>query len=205
MNELVLIGGGSHAGSCIDVLLLEGKWKIRGIIERKQHSLDTALGYPVLGEDSDLENLVEVKAPVLIAVGQLPSSFIRRSIYERASKLGVVFPTVQSPLSYVSSSTSLGSGTIVMHGAIVNNNAHVGRQCIINTKALIEHDCSVGDFTHVSTGALINGGVSIGQGCFLGSGSTIREGIEIGDDVVVGAGVTVMRDLPSGTIIKGKS
>lgn len=205
MNELVLIGGGSHAGSCVDVLLLEGKWKIRGIVEREQYPVDTALGYPVLGKDSDLENLVEEDAPVLITVGQLPSAFIRRSIYERASKLGVVFPTVQSPLSYVSPCTSLGSGTIVMHGAIVNNNVHVGMQCIINTKALVEHDCSVGDFSHVSTGALINGGVSIGQGCFLGSGSIIREGVAIGDDVVVGAGVTVMRDLPSGTVIKGKS
>lgn len=205
MNELVLIGGGSHAGSCVDVLLFEGKWKIRGIIEREQYPVDTALGYPVLGKDSDLENLIAEDAPVLITVGQIPSSLARRSIYERVSKLGVVFPTVQSPLSYVSPSTSLGSGTIVMHGAIVNNNAHVGRQCIINTKALVEHDCSVGDFTHVSTGVLINGGVSVGQGCFLGSGSTIREGVEIGDDVVVGAGVTVMRDLPSGTVIKGNS
>ena len=204
MSELVLIGGGSHAGSCIDVLLLEGKWKIRGVIEREQCTVDTVFGYPVLGKDSDLENLVEEDAPVLITVGQLPSSRTRRSIYDRVSKLGVVFPRVQSPLSYVSRGASVGSGTIIMHGAIVNNNVQVGRHCIINTKALIEHDCSVGDFSHVSTGAIINGGVSVGQGCFLGSGSVIREGVEIGDDVVVGAGVTVMSDLPSGAVFKGR-
>ena len=32
MIELVLVGGGGHASACIDVILAEGKFAIRGII-----------------------------------------------------------------------------------------------------------------------------------------------------------------------------
>lgn len=205
MSDLLLLGGGGHARACIDVLLAEGKWAIRGIIEQDGHQGPSPLGFPVLGTDSDLEKLVDAASPVFIAVGQLTSPAVRRGLHDRALKSGASFPVVQSPHAYVSPTATVGPGSIIMHGAIVNTRAQVGKQCIINSQALIEHDAMLGDFCHVSTGALINGGVSIGEGCFIGSGAIVREGVDIGDDVVVGAGVRVMKDLPSGTVVKGDS
>lgn len=205
MSDLVLVGGGGHSGACIDVLLAEGKWAIRGIIEQDDHQGPSSLGYPVLGTDSDFEKLVDGSTPVFIAVGQLTSPAVRKALYERAHKSGAIFPVVHSPHAYVSPMATVGLGSIIMHGAIVNTGAQVGKQCIINSQALLEHDTVVGDFCHVSTGALINGGASIGNGCFIGSGAIVREGVHIGDDVVVGAGVRVMKDVPSGTVVKGVS
>ena len=159
----------------------------------------------MLGTDSDFEKLVDDKTPVFIGVGQLTSSAARKAIYDRARNRGAIFPVVQSPHVYVSPMATLGLGSIVMHGAIVNTGAQVGKQCIINSRALIEHGAILGDFCHVSTGALINGGASIGEGSFIGSGAIVRESVRIGDDVVVGAGVRVMKDMPSGTVVKGGS
>lgn len=205
MSDLLLVGGGGHASACIDVLLAEGKWAIRGIIEQEGYQGLPSLGYPVLGTDSDFVRLVDGATPVFIAVGQLTSPAVRKALYERAHQSGAVFPVVQSPRAYVSPMASVGLGSIVMHGAIVNTGAQVGKQCIINSQALIEHDALVGDFCHVSTGALVNGGATIGEGCFIGSGSIVREGVRIGDDVVVGAGVRVMKDMPSGTVVRSVS
>ncbi len=205
MSDLLLVGGGGHARACIDVLLADGKWGIRGIIETDGHQGPSSLGYPVLGTDSDLEKLVDDRTPVFIAVGQLTSPAVRKALHDRAHQSGAIFPAVQSPHAYVSPMANVGLGTIVMHGAIVNTRAQLGKQCIINSQALIEHDAVLGDFCHVSTGALINGGASIGAGCFIGSGAIVREGVRIGDDVVVGAGVRVMKDLPGGTLVKGVS
>jgi sugar O-acyltransferase (sialic acid O-acetyltransferase NeuD family) len=205
MSDLVLFGGGGHASACIDVLLAEGEWAIRGIIEQDGHQGVSSLGYPVLGTDSDSESLVDGATPVFIAVGQLPSPAVRKALYDRLHKSGAIFPVVQSPRAYVSPMATVGSGSIIMHGAVVNTRAQVGQQCIINSQALIEHDAILGEFCHVSTGALINGGASIGDGCFVGSGAIVREGVHIGNDVVVGAGVRVMKDLPSGTVVKAGS
>lgn len=205
MSDLVLVGGGGHAGACIDVLLAEDKWTIRGIIEQGGYQGLSSLGYPILGTDSDFEKLVGADSAVFIAVGQLTSPALRRALYDRAHQSGAFFPVVQSPHAYVSPMAIVGLGSIVMHGAIVNTRAQVGKQCIINSQALIEHDALVGDFCHVSTGALINGGATIGEGCFIGSGAIVREGVQIGDDVVVGAGVRVMKDIPRGTVVRGGS
>ena len=67
MSDLLLVGGGGHANACIDVLLAEGNWAIRGIIEQDGHQGLSSLGYPVLGTDSDFEKLVDVESAVFIA------------------------------------------------------------------------------------------------------------------------------------------
>ena len=203
MNSILLLGGGGHAGACIDVLKTQGEWEVAGIIERDGFQGPSSLGYPVFGTDSEIDQLVSRGTPVLNAIGQLTSPSARKNAYELATASGAVFPLIQSPHAYVSSTASLGLGTVVMHGAIVNAQSRVGIQCIINSRALIEHDSVIGDFCHISTGALINGGVAIERGTFIGSGAIVREGIHIGENAVVGAGARVMRDLPAGSVLKG--
>jgi len=203
VTGLVLVGGGGHARSCVDVVLSEGRWEIEGIIERDGFDGTSSLGYKILGTDSDLNQLLFAGAPVLIAVGQITSAAPRKLLWERFLSFGSVFPQVQSPNSYVSPAASLGDGTVVMHGAVLNAGSHVGQQCIINTQATVEHDAVVEDFCHISTGALVNGGALVGEGSFIGSGAIVRDAVRIGREVVVGAGARVMTDLPDGAVFKG--
>ncbi len=48
---------------------------------------------------------------------------LRIRLYERLRQLGFEMPVVMSPRAYVSRHASVGEGTIVMHGAIVNAGA----------------------------------------------------------------------------------
>ena len=98
---------------------------------------------------------------------------------------------------------TLGTGSIVMHGAIVNAGAKVGNNCIINTLALLEHDAVIGDHCHISTGAILNGGVNVGTGSFIGSGCVLKEGLSIGKDCLVGIGLTVRHTLNDSTHFTG--
>jgi len=54
--KIILVGGGGHSKSCIDVIELEGKFEIAGIVDANLSS-NQVLGYPVLGGDRDLPNL----------------------------------------------------------------------------------------------------------------------------------------------------
>jgi sugar O-acyltransferase (sialic acid O-acetyltransferase NeuD family) len=186
----------------VDVVKAQAQWQIAGIIEKDGFQGSSALGYAVLGTDSEMDQLVRSGTPVLNAIGQLTSPSARQNVYKLAAASGAVFPVVQSPHAYVSPSASLGPGTVTMHGAIVNAQTRVGIQCIINSRALIEHDALIGDFCHISTGALINGAAVIGRGSFIGSGAIVREGVHIGENTVVGAGAIVMSDLPAGFVLK---
>ena len=155
-REIVLIGGGGHCRSCIDVIESAREFKIAGIVEQPGKN-KSILGYPVLGCDGDLEKLKTRYEYALITIGQMGSSMLRQKIFHQLKKLGFALPAVVSSLAHVSIHASLGEGTIVMHQALVNAGARIGRNCILNTKCLVEHDAIIGDHTHISTGAVLNG------------------------------------------------
>ena len=58
MNDIILIGGGGHCKSVIDVIEQEGKFKIAGIVDKPDLLGSKVLGYSVIGNDSDLSSLV---------------------------------------------------------------------------------------------------------------------------------------------------
>jgi sugar O-acyltransferase (sialic acid O-acetyltransferase NeuD family) len=191
MDDLILFGGGGHCRSCIDVIEMEKKFQIAGIIDVAEKVNLSVLGYPVIGTDEDLSRLVKKYRYFLITIGQIESADLRIGKYEYLKKLGASFPVIVSPFAHVSKHSIIGAGTIIMHNVIVNAGAQIGENCIINTGAIIEHDVSIGDHCHISTGAIVNGGTTIGVKTFLGSNSATRQYIEIGEGVFMKSGVTV--------------
>ncbi len=191
MKNIILIGGGGHCKSVIDVIEQEGTFKITGIIDKSKFLGTKILGYPVIGNDGDLEKLVKENQNAMITVGQLKSSSLRVKLYKLAIKAGYIFPYIISPRAYVSKYSKIGNGSVIMHNAIINPNTTVGENCIINTKALIEHDCSISNHCHISTNAIINGGVKIGQNSFIGSNVVTKNNITIDKNSFIKAGSLV--------------
>ena len=174
-EKIILIGGGGHCRSCIDVIEQGGRFDIVGIVDVPEKKQQTVLGYPVIGSDADLAELIKSLPNVLVTLGQIKSPITRMNLFNDLKPKGVCFPVIKSPLAFVSPHAYVAEGTIVMHHAIINAGARVGRNCIINTKALVEHDAVIEDHCHISTGAIINGGAIIGSGSFFGSGAVAKE------------------------------
>lgn len=199
MKYILLVGGGGHCRSCIDVIEAEAKYHIAGIVNEIGGNRDPVLGYEVLGDDEDLPELFKKYQIMLITVGQIKNADLRMKLFSLLKKMGTQMPIVLSPHAYISKHTKLQLGTIVMHGAIINSGSSIGENCIINTQALIEHDAVVESHCHISTGAIVNGGAFIGKESFIGSGTVIHEGIKIGEKCVIPAGSIISKDMPSGT------
>ena len=193
--SIILIGSGGHARSCIDVIEQQGQYQIAGLIGMPDEVHTQHLGYAVIGTDNDLPELAKAYQFALITVGQIQVAEHRIRLYQQAIQLGFQLPIIIAPTAHVSRHTTLGEGSIVMHGAIVNAGVIVGNNCIINTRALIEHDATVEDHCHISTGAILNGDVTVGNGSFIGSGSVIKQGIAIEKSCLVGMGLTVRHNL----------
>ncbi|MBU3601772.1 NeuD/PglB/VioB family sugar acetyltransferase [Polynucleobacter sp. AM-25C3] len=203
--KLILVGAGGHAHSCIDVIERHGHFQIAGLVglPEQRDAQHLEYGYAVIGTDSDLSCLAKTYQYALITIGQIQSAEHRIRLYQQVRQLGYQLPIIISPTAHISSHATLGVGTIVMHGAIVNAGASVGNNCIINSRALIEHDARVEDHCHISTGAILNGDVTVGSGSFIGSGSIIKQGIVIGGDCLVGMGLGVRYDLTNNTQFTG--
>lgn len=202
--SLILIGAGGHAHSCIDVIEQHGQYRIEGLVGMPEELNTKHLGYTIIATDGDLPELAKTYQYAIITVGHIRSSESRTRLYQRATKLGFQLPSIAAPTAYVSRHATIGAGTIVMHGAIVNAGVVIGNNCIINTRALIEHGAIMEDNCHISTGAILNGNVMIGTGSFVGSGSIIKEGVLIGKGCLVGMGLSVRQDLADQIHFVGK-
>ena len=202
MDEIILIGAGGHARSCIDVIEQSGQFKIAGLVEKGKLNNKENLGYPIIGTDDDLQNLRQKYSHSLITVGQIKSPKIRIKLYQLLKELDFTLPVIVSSHAYVSKHAQIGEGSIIMHGAIVNTNAKIGNNCIINNKSLIEHDAVIGDHCHISTGAIINGEVSVKSETFIGSAAVTKQAISIGKNCVIGASIVLKNDIESNKVVK---
>ena len=176
MKKIILIGGGGHCKSCIDVIESEKKYKIQGIFEKKSQK-KFLLNYKVFSESCLNKKKKDRNSYAFVTVGQIKNYKIRVDLFCKIKNLGFRIPSIVSPLAYVSKHADIGQGTIVMHGAVVNAGAVIGENCIINTNSLIEHDVIIGNHSHISTEATVNGGVIIGNKVFVGSRAIIKNNI----------------------------
>ena len=193
MKALVLVGGGGHCKSVIDVAESAG-YNILGILDMPEDVGKKVLDYKVIGTDDDIPQYVD-KAEFVITVGFIKNPTIRIKLYNKVKEAGGKLATVIASTAYVSRYSHIGEGTVIMHQAFVNAGAHIGANCIINTVSNIEHDAQIGDQCHISTGTMVNGDCKVGDRCFIGSQSVLANGIEIGDDVIVGAGSVVCKSM----------
>lgn len=172
-ENIILIGGGGHCHSVIDVVEQQGLYKIAGIVDIPERIGSEVLGYPVIGTDYDLPKLVKKYSNAVVTIGHLKTNTLRVKLYKILTELGFSLPTIVSPLAYVSKHAEVSHGTIIMHHAVVNAGAVIGLNCIINTKALVEHDVIIGNHCHISTAAVLNGGVRVYDHCFIGSNTVV--------------------------------
>lgn len=186
-EKIVLIGGGGHCHSVIDVIEQENKYEIIGIIDKKELIGKKVLNYEIIASDDDLNEIFRTCKNAIITVGQIQSSNLRTKIFNNLKNIGFNLPIIISPIAYVSKYSNIGEGTVVHHNALVNANVKIGKNCIINTKALIEHDSIIEDYCHISTASVINGGVTVKEGNFFGSNATSKQSIEIDGFIKAGS------------------
>ena len=201
MKTLVLVGGGGHCKSVIDVAESAG-YNILGILDMPEDVGKQVLDHKVIGTDDDIPQYVD-KAEFIITVGFIKNPATRIILYNKVKEAGGKLATIIASTAHVSKYSTIGEGTVVMHQAFVNAGAHIGANCIINTFSNIEHDAQIGDQCHISTGTMVNGDCKIGERVFVGSQSVLANSITIGNDIIVGAGSLVRKSITKAGVYSG--
>jgi sugar O-acyltransferase (sialic acid O-acetyltransferase NeuD family) len=194
-RKLVLVGGGGHCRSAIDVIESTGKFSIIAILDLPDKLGQPVLSFHINGTEDQLAAFASEGADFAVTIGQTRNAEPRVRAFDKIMAVGGSLPVIASRFAVISVHSVISAGSMVFHGAVVNAGATIGCNTILNTGSLVEHDSVVGDHTHISTRAVVNGGCRIGSRCFIGSGAIIKEGISICDDVVIGAGALVTRHI----------
>jgi len=203
MKKIVLLGAGGHCKVIIDIIRSNKNYKIIGITN-KDNGGNEICDIPIIGKDDLLKGCFDSGVEnAFIALGGLEDRGIRNKLFNMAKVLGYKIPALIHAKAIVSSHASIGEGTCVMPGVIINSGVCIGKNCIINSGAVIEHDCVIGNNTHISPNVSIAGGVKIGNDTHIGIGSTVIQNLSIGCNVTIGAGAVVIDNIKSGVVAVG--
>jgi sugar O-acyltransferase (sialic acid O-acetyltransferase NeuD family) len=194
MRKLAIYGAGGHGKVVADTASLLGWQEIVFYDESwPQHQKNSI--WPVLGNYENLLTHLTQYDGVIVAFGDC---VVRLEKTLELARLQAPIISLLHPMAFVSANATLGLGSVVFAGAVINVEAKVGEASIINTSATVDHDCIIGPGVHVCPGANISGGVEVGESSWIGVGSCVRHGIKIGANVMVGAGAVIVKDVPDG-------
>jgi acetyltransferase EpsM len=190
-----LYGASGHAKVIVDVIDTSTEIILAGIFD-DDNKKKSFLEIPFLGK-YDTRKVNENAAEFLVSIGD---NKIRKTIVKI---LRTSFFSAFHKSSVISSSATIGTGTVIMPKAVINTNSKVGDHCIINTSAVVEHDCIIENYVHISPNATVTGGVEIGEGTHVGAGAIIIPGLKIGKWSVIGAGAVIINDIPENSLVVG--
>ncbi|USL43539.1 acetyltransferase [Priestia megaterium] len=199
MAKLLILGAGGHGKVVSEIAQLMKQWEEIAFLDDRE-DISEVLGISIAGKLADLPALRSEYEYAFVAIG---SNTARLKWTEKLSHHGFKIPILIHPSSIVSAKSSIGEGTVIMAGAVINTDARIGRSCIINTASTIDHDCILHRGVHTSPGAYLGGTVKIGERTWICIGATIINNINIGCDSVIAAGAVVTKDVPSNVLVAG--
>ncbi len=205
-HRLVIIGGGEHARVVADAIRSRPDlWDLVGFLDPQPCVLMQENGVPQLGGDVDFPRLRQDEPDlwVILGVGGIRPSPLRRSVVDRYTAAGARWATVVDERAHVSPRAILGCGVVVMAGAVVNCGAMLSEHCVINTGAVVEHDVRVGCFVQVGPAATVGGGAVLQDDCYIGLGACVRDHVTVGARATVGMGSVVVRGVPEAETVVG--
>lgn len=190
MNKLTILGASGHGKVIADIALLNGYDEI--VFLDDDISIKALGKFPVVGKTTDTEGLKNDGYDFFVGIG---NASIRQRMQNKLVKDGCSITTLIHPKSSIAYDVTIGFGSVIMAGAVINPGSTIGEGCIINTGASVDHDNIIGDFSHISVGAHTAGTVTIGKRSWLGIGAIVSNNITIGNDCMIGAGAVVVKDL----------
>jgi acetyltransferase EpsM len=206
MRSVVILGGHGD-GLVAAAALLEAERsgrpvRVAGFLNDATPVGGAIGGIPVLGR---LEDWSTLSSDVLF----LPALHKAKLMHERARRIcGLGIPeerwaTVVHPMSVVSESARVGSGSFVGPFVTIQPGAQLGRFVSLRAGANVGHDARCGDFSYMGPNATLCGRAELGEGSHLGPNAVVLDGKRIGNYAVVGIGSAVTKNLPEFGVYMG--
>ena len=188
MKQLVIIGASGHGKVVADLAVHCGYTDIAFLDDARAGR--TCLGNPIVGAVRDAA--LYPQSDFIVAIGNAET---RERVQTMLLQKGLHMATLIHPKAVIASHVSIGAGSVIMAGTVINPDTKIGEGCIINTCASVDHDNVIGDYVHVSVGSHLAGTVHVGKGTWVGAGATVSNNIQICGGCMIGAGAVVVHDI----------
>lgn len=196
-NNVIMIGAGGIGVVALEVLQANSA-NVQYCFDDRPEACEL-VGVEVRPSDDLAGKLKNIRqsSELLICIG---NCLVREELAKRHP--GAWCTTIHTSVS-LSTSATVGMGTMIFHRSIVQARTRIGNHVIVNTGASIDHDCKIGNFVHIGPGSTLCGFVEVGDGANLGASTTIIPSVKIGQGAVIGAGAVVVSDIPPKSLAVG--
>ena len=199
-TNIVVFCAGPQTRVIIDILQDHPEYKIVGVIDSVKTIGSIFYGHEVIGRQNELMNLCD-KYDFQSGIIGLGDNYLREKVVLEIIKQKENFEFINaiSKFSYISPTSKIGIGNVIMPGVVVNSEAEIANHCVINTNSSLEHNSFMEDFSSLSAGVTTGGYFNLGKYSAIALGVTILDRTSIGENVVVGSGALVTKNLdPNG-------
>jgi sugar O-acyltransferase (sialic acid O-acetyltransferase NeuD family) len=205
-EPVVIVGCGGHGREVFSVISAVNDaggdpWKVAGFLddapaEANLRCLDR-LGAGWLGPSSLLGQL---DVHYVMGIGD---PRVRADVAAKLDQLGRPAARLIHPAATIGPANDLADGVVVFAGARITTNVTIGRHVHIGLNATIAHDAILGDCVQLNPQAVISGHCTVGREVLIGANASILQSRTVGDRARVGANACVVRDVGTGTTVKG--
>jgi UDP-perosamine 4-acetyltransferase len=196
---VLIVGAGSHGRVIAGALTAAGR-SVLGFLDATHPPGTSIDGCPVLGDDDALSRYPADSVELAIGIGVLPK---RQQMFDWFRMQGYRVVQVLHPSVVITGPVTIGEGSQLQAGVIVQPGASIGDNVLVNTRVSIDHECVLAHHAVVSPGAVLCGNVTIGESATIGPGATVVRGCSVGARSVIGAGAVVVADVPPDVMVYG--
>ncbi|MDR2315986.1 MAG: hypothetical protein LBF06_06315 [Pseudomonas sp.] len=187
MKKKTLVYGSTDFGTVVRELIIHSGAHFAGFVD------DWHSGAGIVGT---LEQALRECAPdeydFAIAIGYKHLEARLRKFQELRA-LGYDLPAFIHPRAYVSDSSKVGEGCLIMAHATLDVRSQVGDMVVLWPGAVINHDSVIDGNTFISPNATVCGFCQIGFGTFVGAGAVIVDHTCVEQGAFIKAGTVFHR------------
>jgi sugar O-acyltransferase (sialic acid O-acetyltransferase NeuD family) len=203
-TAMLIIGAKGFAQEVLEILYQLNALEDVAFYDDRNHDLPEKLygRFPILNNLNEAKNYFRNRnRSFTVGIG---NPVLRRKMRDKFENVGGVFSSTISPKAIIGHfGTSVGIGSNIITGTIIDNSVTIGTGCLCNTNSIIAHDCIIGEFSEVCPSAVLSGNCTIGAYSFIGTNATILPKITIGSNVIIAAGAVVTKDIPNDCVVAG--
>jgi sugar O-acyltransferase (sialic acid O-acetyltransferase NeuD family) len=157
--------------------------------------------FTIIKNIEQAKEILSVDNRVVLGVG---NPIIRYKLGKQFKQMGAILTSIISPNAQISPyDVELEAGLNIMYAVMISSSVSIGEGSLINAFASVHHDVKVGCYNEIAPGVRLLGNCQTGNFCRMGASSVILPHIKIGQNVIIGAGAVVTKDVEDNSVVVG--
>lgn len=195
MKRIAIIGSGHLGQQIAHHIHHDSSDKVVAFFDEFQPVNTMINDIPVIGGNPDVITQYQQNKfdAVLIAIGYKHMDAKKELFQSLDGK--VPFHTFIHSSCYRDSSASVGQGSVIYPGCVIDQNVTIEDNVLINISCTVAHDSVIGKHSFLSPSVAIAGFVNVKEQCIIGINSTVIDHMTIVAKTQIGGGGVVIKNI----------